>query len=132
MLQNWSASPERFTGLSDLLDSLKSRTNGNSDTLRFATWRILAAEAKASSVPPQVLDDLKTRVHSLQADTQVDHASVAQTQQQLQASITMQIVSRWLQTADSVDSQISPGQYLFSLHQWTHGSPVLTISSQRG
>lgn len=114
MLQNWSASPERFTGLPDLLESLKPGTNGTSDTLLFATWRILATEAKASSVPPQVLDDLKTRVRSLQIDTQDEYTSIAQMRQQLQASITMQTVARWLQTADGVDSQTSTGKCFYS------------------
>lgn len=107
MLQNWSASPERFAGLPELLDSLEELSDSS---LRYATWRILASETKATSIPQEIRSKVDTRIRKLEVLSSTQTTSVTQMHQQLEASITAQIVSRWLQTADSANDAASTGQ----------------------
>lgn len=96
MLQNWTASPDSFTALPAFLDTIATSASGTIVNQHFKTWRILAAETKLTSVPAEVIAQLKARAASLKQSTSGDFTGTSQLYNQLEACNTAQIVSEWM------------------------------------
>lgn len=71
-LQNWVATPSRFTGLPSLLEHLATAESASSGplttSLYLETWRILLSEVKTTVLTPEILDKIAPFVHRLQPE----------------------------------------------------------------
>jgi hypothetical protein len=107
MLQNWTASPERFTSLSALLDSIQPH-----EKIYLLTWRTLASEANLSTMPEGIREDLSRRHADLQKAGQEssDTMALSEVQHVLDTCNTAQLVSKWL-SSEAHDSPKSEGMF---------------------
>lgn len=95
MLQNWTASPERFAGLPEFFDAIAQKS-GDQSELTLLCWSVLSSEVKAASISEPTMIQLQLRLPAVTPAAFGTIGSVTELHAQLKARYTAQIVSKWM------------------------------------